>query len=81
MNFRKRITRLVASFMAVALVIGGFSNVSLAETSGTEAGTEERTNLNFITQNEDKLEYTFTENGTDYKIIEYLSPNEVVSHY
>lgn len=83
MGLQKVFFRFIVSFIAISLIFTGiFSNTALAnDDQKTTLEDEKISNFEYITQTEDKLEYTFTENGIDYKIIEHLSPQEVVSHF
>lgn len=69
------------SIMVFTLIAAGsIPSVALASKSDTTTKKKEITNLNYITQTDEKLEYTFTKDGEDYKYIEYLKEDEVVSH-
>lgn len=83
MNFQRIATRVFLSFIIVTLVFtGSFSYTTSANGNVKETTIEDNeiTNFEYITQTDEKLEYTFTEKGTDYKVIEYLSERKVVSH-
>lgn len=93
MLYNKNMYRFFVSLIVLILIGGSFSTTVLAEKSfsttvlAEESATPfesmeemEITNLVYITQTDNKLEYTFTRDGENYKNIEYLSDRQAVSH-
>lgn len=76
-KIRKCVAVLLSAIMMTTMV--GFNAMAQEQnTSATE--TMKRTNLEIITDTDGKLEYTYMEDGKQYKAIEYTENNEVESY-
>ena len=73
-KIRKSVAVLLSAIMLMSMV--GFN--AMAQDQDTE--TVGRTNLEIITDENGKLEYTYMENGKQYKAVEYME-NEAVESY